>query len=408
MLLATALGLLALYGTTYEVPGMKHYYPQQVQWCLVSLVVFVLAVAMPYRWFKGIGWAAYGISLVLLALLLIAKRIHPGIVDAVAGGGAMSWFKISVGGTSIRFQPSEYAKITTVIVTAHYLAWRHHKLGNPLECIPPLLLMLVPLVLIFKEPDLGGSVILLPIPFVLLFVAGVRWWMVLTATITGLVLLLGGAFYCANAETIPGLRAYQEARIRVFLTPIAQPFILPGVEETLYRGAGDKKGEAFIQKMTPEEKRKWESEKWNIDQAEMALGSGQIFGKGWCQGTQSRYRFLPEHHTDFIFSSLGEQFGLVGCFTLLFLYALLTFRALLTATRTTDPFGKYLCVGLITLFLTHAFMNIGMSTRLLPVTGCPLPLASYGGSFMVANYLILGLIVNVAMRREENRSMARE
>jgi cell division protein FtsW (lipid II flippase) len=242
---------------------------------------------------------------------------------------------------------------------------------------------------------------------------------------------LGAGLYAIyTAETtLSFLRPHQMKRIQVFrapledaLRPIFRPFQPAGVEQALAglgtdptrraptaeAGPGETEGEtagagaptsAEARREAALEARKAAAAVWQIQQAEMALGSGRMFGKGWGKGTQSREGFLPAHYTDFIFCSLGEQFGMVGCFLLLGLYLLIAWRALHVAATASDPFGRCLVVGLLAVILLHVFFNVGMTVRLLPVTGLPLPLMSYGGSFLATNYLILGLIANVSMRR---------
>ena len=180
-----------------------------------------------------------------------------------------------------------------------------------------------------------------------------------------LILLLILLAVWGTVTAYPFLKPYQKARIKVFLNP---------EHDTNWQG-------------------------YNIRQAEISLGSGGIWGKGWKQGTQTRLRFLPERHTDFIFSSLGEQFGLAGCALLLLLYGLICLRALIAVHYTRNSFGRLLVVGLLACFLLHILFNVGMTLRLLPVTGLPLPLFSYGGSFLLTNYLIFGMIQSVGMRK---------
>ncbi|NQU44458.1 rod shape-determining protein RodA [bacterium] len=392
LLLTTGFGLLVLDGSTHDVAGMERYVNGQLTWWKVALAIFFLALVIPYRWLKVLGWPAYAITLLFLILVLAHGDL--GILGTIKAGGAASWLELRFSGAALRFQPSEFAKIATVIALAHWLAWRRDKLQTVWECLPPLILAAIPMALIARQPDLGTASVFLPLPFLLLFVAGLRWRIVLTASAIGLMLMLACTVFLMTANTVPGLRNYQLKRIRVFLEPISQPLKTPGIEEILYGSPASEKDERV----------KPSYDDWNIRQAEMALGGGRLFGKGWRKGTQSRYRFLPQHHTDFIFSSLGEQFGLVGCLVLFLLYLLVVWRTLRIGIYSADPFGKLLVVGLLSIVLIHVFMNIGMSVRLLPVTGLPLPFMSYGGSFLVTNYLIFGLIANVGMRRRSRES----
>jgi rod shape determining protein RodA len=406
LLVTTALGLVTLDGSTYQVAGLEDYTRRQAVWCGVSIAIFAVAAIVPYGWLRVLGWPLYILSILSLLLFLFFKSKSIGFVEVVSAGGAASWLRISLGGHVLRVQPSEFAKITAVVVLAHWLALRQGKLRSIWECAIPFALAALPMALIFKQPDFGTAVVFLPMVLVVLFVAGLDWRVVLWGVAAGCVIAAAGIYYVMTAEDVPGLRAYQQERLRTFLGPLVRPFRPPGVEEVLYgeEAEGSPRGAAQAPLPPPPPGRKKSGgDDWNIRQAEMALGSGQVAGKGWRRGTQSRLKFLPQHYTDFIFSSLGEQFGLTGCLTLILLYLLLVWRAIAIAVATADPFGKYLVVGLLSVFVTHIYLNVGMSVRLLPVTGLPLPLMSYGGSFLAANYLLFGLIANVGMRRAAPR-----
>ncbi|MBN1867837.1 rod shape-determining protein RodA [Candidatus Sumerlaeota bacterium] len=399
VLFATGFGILVLAGSTRDVPELAKILPQQARWWGIAIGVFCLTLAVPYRWLKIPGWIVYGMLVVSLAALVFASHLGMAWISTVRAGGASSWYKIALGSSSIRFQPSEFAKIGVVIVLAHWLSLRRESIAEArgwrkpiLECIVPLAVAALPMAIVFLQPDFGTASVFLPLPFIVLFVAGLPWRVVLTTVAFGTALALGGFVYLMNADHVPGLKPYQLNRIRVFLEPLGKPFNPPGVEEILYGPAQPEVAETSAKSRDPDD--------WQIRQAEMALGSGRLFGKGWGQGTQSRLRFLPAHHTDFIFSSLGEQFGLAGCLALLLLYVLIVWRCVHVALVASDAFGQYLVVGLLSIFILHVFLNIGMSVRLLPTTGLPLPLFSFGGSFLVTNYVIFGLIANVGMRRE--------
>ena len=414
VLLTTGFGLLVLHGTIHSVPRFANLAHVQVRWWVLSLFVFAMALSVPYRWLKVLGWPLYVLASGALIALLIAARTGDDLGGLVhRAGGAASWFRVPLGPLSLRVQPAEFAKIAVVLVLAQWLAWRRDHLKSVWECVVPVLLTAVPVALICLQPDMGTAAIVLPLPFILLFIAGLRWRIVLIFVSLGLAVVAGGVYYLTTAEKVPGLRTYQLKRIRVFLVPVKQavgpmlsPFRPPGVEQVLFgpQNAGqspEPTGPEMDESTSPSRKpRRYDDPgKWQIQQAEMALGSGQLYGKGWGKGTQTGMGFLPEAHTDFIFSSLGEQFGLMGCIALFGLYLLIVWRVIQAAVVVSDHFAKYMVLGLLSVFLLHVLFNIGMTIRLLPVTGVPLPLMSYGGSFLASNYLIFGLIANVTMRR---------
>jgi len=343
VLAVTLAGIAVIYGATYSVPGLSNYGKKQFIWLLVCLPAFFLMCAVDYRRVRQISWPFYFV--IVLALLLLPVLGHQV-------KGAKSWYAVGPH----RIQPSEFAKIAVALCLSHYLASRERPIRRIRDVLVPLALGAVPAFLILIQPDLGTASLFLPLVLVMLFAAGSSKRLIF------LILLLA-VWVCVSAY--PFLRPYQKARIRVFLHP--------------------------------EHDARWQG--YNILQAEISLGSGGVTGKGWKQGTQTRLRFLPERHTDFIFSSLGEQFGMAGCAILLVLYALISLRIALQARHVRNRFGRLAMIGLLACFLLHVIFNVGMSLRLLPVTGLPLPLFSYGGSFLLTNYLIFGMIQSIIMRR---------
>jgi rod shape determining protein RodA len=421
VLVTTGFGLLVLDGATYGLPKVAGKVADQARWWAISMGVFAGAVVFPYRWLKALGWGVYLFIIGTLVMLFCAGHyeFNPGGY-AKTINGACSWFDVPVPGLGlVRVQPAEFAKIALVIVLSQWLAWRREHLKNLWECIMPVVLMAIPGLLVCSQPDFGSFAIFLPLPFILLFVAGLPWRIVWPTIVVSLIVIVIGTYYLATAKEVPFMRQYALARIQVFLkgpiseaiNPIASILNPPGIEQILY---GPNTSEAVVETptaaspdaannaATPEaRKSKIEKRKkdYQLYQAELALGSGQLTGKGRRKGTQTQMQFLPDFWTDFVFSSLGEQFGLVGCLGLLGLYLLIMWRAIRIAILNEDPFGRYLVCGLISIVLLHVYLNVGMSTRLLPQTGLPLPLITYGGSFLATNYLIFGLIANVSMRR---------
>src|SRR5690606_24770789 len=233
----------------------------------------------------------------------------------------------------------------------------HRNLRRPLLLVPPLLMALIPAMLVLRQPDLGTTAMLLMAAFTLFFLAGVRWWK--------FALVLGG-----GAALVPlawsFLHEYQQRRILVFLDPSTDPL-----------GAG-----------------------YHIMQSKIALGSGGIFGKGFLAGTQSHLNFLPERQTDFIFTMLADEFGLVCALSLLAVYILVILYGFAISLSANNQFGRLLALGLTANLFFYVFINIAMVMALIPVVGAPLPLISYGGTAMMTAMLSLGLIINVRIHRE--------
>jgi len=311
----------------------------------VAFVPMIAAALIDIRhWYRGSYWI-YG-----AALALIVGVDLRGFV----GMGAQRWIDLGV----IQLQPSELMNIAMVLALARYYhAISTEAAGRISALLVPAILIVVPVLLVLKEPDLGTAVMLLVNGTMLLFLAGVRLW----------VFAAGAASAAAAAPLVWSmLRDYQKIRLRTFLDPNTDPL-----------GAG-----------------------YHILQSKIALGSGGLFGKGFLLGTQTHLSFLPEKQTDFIFTILAEEFGLIGGLTLLALYAIVVAYAFAIALRSRNQFGRLVGLGLATNFFLYVFINTAMVVGLLPVVGVPLPLISYGGSAMVTIMLGFGLLMNVSIHRD--------
>jgi rod shape determining protein RodA len=272
--------------------------------------------------------------------------------------GARRWLTIG----PVNFQPSELAKIAVALALARWFhadAEKHKDGYGLLGLVVPIVITVVPAVLVLKQPDLGTALIICAVGFTQILFAGVRW----KALAVLAVVAIGGATFA-----YPHLKPYQKKRVETFLNPQGDA-----------RGAG-----------------------YHAAQSMIAVGSGQGLGKGWGQGTQSYLSFLPEQHTDFIFSVWAEEHGFVGCLLLLALYFALVTSAIDVAGSARDRFGSFLAVGIAGMLFWHAAINIGMVIGLLPVVGVTLSLMSYGGSSVLTMFLGIGLLANIGMRRFVN------
>lgn len=310
----------------------------QILFFLLGLALFFLFSQIDYRIFARFFWFFYLLSLLLLFLTLLEPQTR----------GAVRWLEIF----GFRFQPSEIAKPLLLVFFASALSKIPIKNLNFL-ILKNLLFLSLPLILVFKQPDLGNTLIFLLMFFGITFGAGLS--PILTLGALGF-LGLSLPFIWSNLAT------YQKQRIFSFLNPQADPL-----------GSG-----------------------YNLLQSMITVGSGQFFGRGLGWGTQSHLLFLPERHTDFIFASLAEELGFFGSLILLGAYALLLARILKIATRLEDKFGILICFGSFSLLLGQIFINLGMNLGLLPITGITLPLVSYGGSSIVGTMIILGIVASVA------------
>ncbi|HEX3881097.1 MAG TPA: rod shape-determining protein RodA [Stellaceae bacterium] len=344
--LITAIACLG-FATLYSAANgnLQPWSEKQMTRFAFAFVPMIAAALIDIRhWFRLAYWI-YGLALVLV----VAVDLH-GLV----GLGAQRWINLGF----MQLQPSEVMKVAMVLALAHYFhALQTEEVGRVSKVVVPVVLIVVPVGLVLKQPDLGTAVMLLVTGGVVLFLAGVRLWMFAVG-------LAAAAGIAPLAWSM--LRGYQKARLYTFLDPNTDPL-----------GAG-----------------------YHILQSKIALGSGGLFGKGFLEGTQTHLSFLPEKQTDFIFTIIAEEFGLIGGLALLALYAIVITYCFAIALRSRNHFGRLLGLGLATNFFLYVFINTAMVIGLLPVVGVPLPLISYGGTAMVTVMLGFGLLMNVSIHRD--------
>jgi len=317
--------------------------PQMIRFA-VGLVILAGVSLVDIRVWLALAYPAYLVSF----LLLIAVEMigHVGL-------GAQRWIEIG----PIQIQPSELMKIALVLALARYLhGLALEEVSKPQKLIVALVMIAAPAVLVLKEPNLGTATILFADGFSLLFLAGLSWWWILPS-FAGIIAAVPVAWHF--------LHDYQKRRVMTFLNP-----------ESDALGAG-----------------------WNITQAKIAIGSGGLTGKGFIQGTQSRLNFLPEKNTDFAISALGEEFGFVGCITLLALFAVVIGFGIRTAMSSRSQFGRLVAIGITLNFFFYIMINAAMVMGLIPVVGIPMPLISYGGTAMLTVMFGFGILMSVHVHR---------
>lgn len=338
-------------GNLYSASGTRleegitfsDFYQRQLIWGAIGLGGLLFGAWLDYRKLRNIAWILYLISLVLLILVPIAgKTVY----------GAKRW--LSLGFMS--FQPSELAKLAVLILAARLLANDGAFLGWK-EFIRIIAICMAPAALILLQPDLGTTMLLLLILAGMILFHGIKGYVLKVCMI---------AAPCAAAFMwFIGMHDYQRQRILSFLDPANDP-----------RGSG-----------------------YHILQSRIAIGSGELWGKGFGEGTQSQLRFLPERHSDFAVAVFGEEWGFVGCVALVFLFCLFLLSIFSTAIQAKDRFGSLLVVGVFFYFFWQIVINMGMVIGLMPVVGVPLPFISYGGSATIVNFTLLGIVLSVSMRR---------
>lgn len=387
----TGFGISMIYSAgVLETPSVitQGAWIRQSMWFGIALGVFTVVSRIPLRWFEWAALPGYVISVLLLAATLVVGT------GAGTAAGVESFLDLGF----ISFQPAEVAKIATILMLARYLGGRSSEPTSLRSLLAPAIIVGVPMGLVVLQPDLGSALAFMGILFAVLFWAGAPAWLLVLLATPGVglilsfntliwsvfILLLVGYLYVARyrlflvesativlanlaAGTIAqplwnSLAPYQQNRILVFLDPNVDP-----------RGAG-----------------------YQIIQSLVAIGSGGFSGKGFTQGSQKQLDFLPEQHTDFIFSVIGEELGFLGSILTLSLFAFVLSRVVRMAQRPEDPFAGLVIFGIFGLWLVHIFVNIGMTVGLVPVTGIPLPFVSYGGTFLLMSWVAAALAVRLA------------
>jgi rod shape determining protein RodA len=352
----------------------NHYYVRQIIWYVIGTAAGVAICVLDYHSLARWAIVAYWASIVLLLAVLI-----PGI-GTTHGWGARRWIDFG----PFQCQPAEFAKLSFIFILAHFLSRPAEELRQPLLFIKAIGLTMLPFLLILKEPDLGSALVLLPVGLVMCYVAGVPTRFLLRLVGGAgvvVVLLLVDVLFAPPGWQIK-LEDYQRQRLLVYF---GRDFAPAGASAEQRRRAHHLQEERTYQ----------------VKQALISVGSGGVKGKGWRRGQQIALGFLPPgaSHNDFIFSVIAEEKGFLGSVTVLALYTAVLFTGIRIAGQARDRLGKLLAVGVVALLFSHVFINIGMNIRLMPVTGIPLPLLSYGGSSVLCSLIAVGLLQNVYLYR---------
>lgn len=382
------IGLVSIYSATFDAQASE-IFTKQLTWVAAGTVVVLVLTFIPFRLLQSISYPAYLASVLLLVIvLLLGKTVS----------GSTSWFNLG----TFRIQPSEFAKITTVLALATYLSRSDVSLKTPRGLLTASGIVLIPVVLILMQPDFGTALIYGGMFFALLYWGGASRFTLIaivapiasalgallgTTPFLIVVAVFGILLYITMEHRLvaavvfsamilvgisvqfiyDGLRPYQQKRIDTFLDPNADPL-----------GAG-----------------------YNSLQSKVAIGSGGLLGKGYLQGSQTQLNFIPAQWTDFIFCVPGEEFGFVGATTVLALFGVLLLRGVTLGAVVKSRYAGFVAIGLTAILFTHVVINIGMALGLFPVIGVPLPFMSYGGSALLASTVIVGILMNLYTNRKE-------
>lgn len=388
LLLLVIIGLAAVYSATLNNPKATDNFEKQLLFAAISFLVFFITYAVPTNTFRLISVPTYFLSIgLLLVVLVIGKKVS----------GAKSWLGIGTFG----FQPSEFAKIGTILMLSNFLTRLNNNIDSFKDILLALAIGLIPIGLILLEPDMGTSIIFFSVIIIVLFWKGISLlglFVVLSPGFVAVASLFGsipfvasliltivvllffrkdlffsGSVFAINLAAgfftdylYNALSPHQQARIKSFIDPMSDPL-----------GSG-----------------------YNSIQAMVAIGSGGLMGKGFLQGNQTQLQYIPEQWTDFIYCAIGEEFGFIGAILVIVLFTVLFIRLLNIASSTKDEFLSLLVIGIFGVYLTHFIINVGMVIGILPIIGVPLPFVSYGGSSLLVNMFMLGIVANIYRTRK--------
>jgi rod shape determining protein RodA len=380
------IGVLLIYssGKLEFSSAYQNLYKKQLLWIVIALIVSYPVMKVSIKSLAGLSYPLYAASLALLILVL-----------ALPASGPHRWIRLG----SIQIQPSEVAKLFTILALAKYLGGKKHRLERLADFIVPLLIVGIPAFLILIEPDLGTASVFIPLLFAMLYWSGARP-LYLLFLLSPLISLI------ASSSTILFTIFLL---ILIAVIQIRKPFFFDAVIVIAMNIAVGLLYKPFWNRLEIYQKKRLlaflglESDPLGIDwqkiQSQVAIGSGGFWGKGFLEGTQKKLAFLPEQHTDFIFSIVGEETGFVGVIIILLLYFFLLFRALHIARSAPTPFSSIVSFGILSLLFVHVFVNITMVTGYLPVIGLPLPFLSYGGSSLVMFFIAIALLVRMSFEK---------
>jgi len=372
----------------------SNFWIKQLVWVLISIVCMFAVAFTPQKFFYPFSYVFYAGGIILLILTEFYGSV---------GGGSERWLKMGF----IRFQPSEFMKIATILALARYMSLKKNRPTKYIKCIVPFIIIIVPALMILKQPDLGTSLVFFAIVLPMVYWAGldtlrlffliapmisailaapfipffnwVIWVVFMFIVVTALYysryhyLSMGGILFAnifagiATPVIFGHLKPYQQKRITSVLNPEADP-----------QGSG-----------------------YQIINSKIAIGTGGVLGKGIGKGRYTELGFLPRSHNDFIFSVIGEELGFVGAAIVLALFFFIIYRGIIIASEMKNPFMSIAAIGISTVFVFHMFVNVGMTLGMMPVTGLPLPFLSYGGSSCVSNAIMIGLLLNFSLNRHE-------
>jgi rod shape determining protein RodA len=389
-LLLTAFGIAVVYSagqTDYANSAVQAAWLRQLMWLGVGLTAFLVVSRMSVRFLE---WAALPAYLLGLALLVTTLLIG-------SGAGTAASMKGWIGVGAFRLQPSEFAKIAVAMMLAKVLASYRVAPKSLLDLVKPAIVVLIPWLLVMLQPDLGTGLVFIGLFFAMLFWAGVSGTLLLLAASPVISLVLAGstgvwiAWFIVLSVAVWVYKPYVAEGVVLIFANLTMGVAAPVVWNNVLK---EHQRDRLLVFLDPSRDPKESG--YQIAQSRIAIGSGGWTGKGFTEGSQKRLAFLPEQHTDFIFAVVGEELGFLGVSAALALFLLLFLRVIRVATRAVDSFSSLVAFGIAGSWFVHVIVNVGMTINVMPITGIPLPFFSYGGSFMLACWIAVGLLVRIS------------
>lgn len=387
VLILTLVGLLAIYSASYKVesPVLKANFTRQILWLLISMIFMAFAIIIPTTVYEVSAYWLYAFAIVLLIFTLVLNR----------GSNVARWINIG----QIHFQASEFAKIAIILALARYLSHERRKLTQIKDLATSTGIVILPFLLIAKQPDLGTALVFLAIILPILFWAGLPSYFLFVIVAPFIIMISSFNYYTYFLSMLviavimlffkPGLFKAMLFMVVNIIVGILTPLLWNQLHEyqrhrilTFLGIELDPHGFSY-----------------QVIQSKVAIGSGGFLGKGLLKGTQTQLRFLPEQHTDFVFSVIGEELGFLGSLLVMILFLVLLLRGIYIAAKVRNKFSGLMVIGATAILGYHIIVNIGMTVGMMPVTGLPLPFLSYGGSSLIVCMTLTGMIINASIRR---------
>jgi rod shape determining protein RodA len=386
--LLLAIGIASIYSATSDTGSLAFFY-RQMMFAGIGLLLMISISIMPLRTLQLLSYPLYGISLIILIMILVGGKVV---------AGSKSWF--GVGGFGL--QPSELVKVTTILALASFLSQRNRSLRHLKDILISFGIVIVPVALILLQPDMGTAIIYVGMLFFTLYWAGASHFlllMLLAPAIAGIASLFGTtAFVLVVIATFVLLFLLRQNRL--FSAVIFSITVLVGAStQFIFTKLAPHQQKRILIFLNPDSDPLGAG--YNVIQSKIAIGSGGILGKGYLQGTQTQLNFLPAQWTDFIYCVPSEEFGFIGAFIILLLLTILLYRGVHIASTVKSRYAGIVAIGIVSTLVVHMIINIGMSMGMMPVIGVPLPFMSYGGSNLITNMIMAGLLLHLYANRKE-------